>query len=984
MVPTKKFMLNTVKNLLFHTMLVKPYTRDMSSLQNKFFYLHFYFNDFTVDKFIEEIIKNFKLNTTYTIIFKISCNNHELFKMCGPQIGLTIHKEHDVDYYKKLFDLIMIRIDTTTQEYSEIITRIDTFEIMYSTSNLPIELKMKDISNINIPQNIVSANEAKKDFSYKLLPLTMDTSYYGYPVLTDKKFEYLNLINSNNYPVHTKQGIIIKDSDKMFVYQPANSKNEFLIVSQELDVNTFLRFIYDLKTGIYIKTIKDQNLSNEDSIVKFERTIGSINITITNNKVTLVKINNDLSPIMPRSEKYVKLDRNLNFGTFDLETFMDSDGLAKVYAAGFLTNLDEKPQLFYLTDFLTESQEFDSESLLLTCIDSMLINKYNKFIFYVHNFSKFDVVFLYNVLLKANQVKGFDYYNLKPVLRDNNIIKLTVKIKLNNNSKNFIKITFVDSLNLLNNTLKKLALDFNVEHKKGFFPYNFVSKNNLNYIGNKPDKFFFEQISDLEYDLIENKDWNLKLNCLTYLESDLRSLLDVMNEFSSKLFINFNTQMTNALTITRVAFNIFFDSFYKIKQIPLINKSYLFNFIKEAYYGGVTEVYRPHGLKLVGLDVNSIYPKESLKPLPGLKCEYVESLEEEGLNLDELFGFFLARVKTNDQYIGLLPIHDNETLICPNGEFLGIWSSEELKFAKEHGYLVTVIKGYNFNKIPSVFKDYVLNLYDIKSKATGSLRSISKSLLNNLIGRFGLNWLKPVTDIVTETKRDYIAATRTINSHKVISGNRYLLTYNPSISKKICEEHNLDFIKVLDKESKKNLEKHLDIFKDVSIAITAMVTSYARIFMNIIKLIIINNGGLLYYTDTDSLVIDINSLHLISQFIGNDLGQFKIEHYIEEGFFISNKTYCLVLDNGKIIIKSKGVINTKLTLEDFKNMYFKQQNVIAIKNDTKTLFDKGSVIISTKPVNLNQDVYKKREKIFNNEGLWVDTKPLTFNNIKNT
>ena len=163
-----------------------------------------------------------------------------------------------------------------------------------------------------------------------------------------------------------------------------------------------------------------------------------------------------------------------------------------------------------------------------------------------------------------------------------------------------------------------------------------------------------------------------------------------------------------------------------------------------------------------------------------------------------------------------------------------------------------------------------------------------------------------------------------------------------------------------------------------------MVTSYARIFMNNIKLIIINNGGKIYYTDTDSLVIDINSLQFIRQYIGNEIGKFKIEYYIKEGFFISNKTYCLVLENGQIIIKSKGVINTKWTLDNFKNMYFNNQNVTAIKNDSKTLFDKGSVIISTKPVNLNQDVYKKREKIFNNKGLWVNTKPLTFNNIKNS
>ena len=42
----------------------------------------------------------------------------------------------------------------------------------------------------------------------------------------------------------------------------------------------------------------------------------------------------------------------------------------------------------------------------------------------------------------------------------------------------------------------------------------------------------------------------------------------------------------------------------------------------------------------------------------------------------------------------------------------------------------------------------------------------------------------------------------------------------------------------------------------MSIATAAMVTSYARIYMNKIKLEVLNNGGQIYYSDTDSLVID--------------------------------------------------------------------------------------------------------------------------------
>lgn len=55
-------------------------------------------------------------------------------------------------------------------------------------------------------------------------------------------------------------------------------------------------------------------------------------------------------------------------------------------------------------------------------------------------------------------------------------------------------------------------------------------------------------------------------------------------------------------------------------------------------------------------------------------------------------------------------------------------------------------------------------------------------------------------------------------------------------------EHGLNIIKVLEKESKNNIESNLDIFKDVSIATAAMVTSYARITINKFKLDIVNNN----------------------------------------------------------------------------------------------------------------------------------------------
>ena len=103
-----------------------------------------------------------------------------------------------------------------------------------------------------------------------------------------------------------------------------------------------------------------------------------------------------LQPVKPENKKMS--DRNINFGTFDLETFKDVDGLAKVYALGFFTRIDSTPKLFYLSDF----PNLDSEQLILKSIDEMLTNKYNNYIFYVHNLAHYDIVFIYNVLLKSN------------------------------------------------------------------------------------------------------------------------------------------------------------------------------------------------------------------------------------------------------------------------------------------------------------------------------------------------------------------------------------------------------------------------------------------------------------------------------------------------------------------------------------------------------------------------------------------------------
>lgn len=77
-----------------------------------------------------------------------------------------------------------------------------------------------------------------------------------------------------------------------------------------------------------------------------------------------------------------------------------------------------------------------------------------------------------------------------------------------------------------------------------------------------------------------------------------------------------------------------------------------------------------------------------------------------------------------------------------------------------------------------------------------------------------------------------------------------------------------------------------------SIAITAVVTAYARIHMSKLKLYILSKSGSIYYTDTNSIVTNIElDEHLVDK---NELGKLKLEHKVKKGIFITNKTYCLI------------------------------------------------------------------------------------------
>jgi hypothetical protein len=125
--------------------------------------------------------------------------------------------------------------------------------------------------------------------------------------------------------------------------------------------------------------------------------------------------------------------------------------------------------------------------MILDCLKSIFIRKYNGYNIYIHNMAKFDIIFLLKYLVKIVFVQ--------PVIHNGRIISLSI-----NYGKDLeYRIQFKDSYLILLNSLSKLCKAFSVSNPKTLFPHLFVNKNNLDYIGQVPDFKYFIKISKLEY-----------------------------------------------------------------------------------------------------------------------------------------------------------------------------------------------------------------------------------------------------------------------------------------------------------------------------------------------------------------------------------------------------------------------------------------------------------------------------------------------------
>lgn len=86
-----------------------------------------------------------------------------------------------------------------------------------------------------------------------------------------------------------------------------------------------------------------------------------------------------------------------------------------------------------------------------------------------------------------------------------------------------------------------------------------------------------------------------------------------MCKANKQVFNDYGVNLTDSVTISGLALRIFLKDFYK-ENIPSITKASMYNDIKQAYYGGITEVYKPYGYNITRYKLEDYFKEYNLFP----------------------------------------------------------------------------------------------------------------------------------------------------------------------------------------------------------------------------------------------------------------------------------------------------------------------------------------------------------------------------------
>jgi len=414
------------------------------------------------------------------------------------------------------------------------------------------------------------------------------------------------------------------------------------------------------------------------------------------------------------------------------------------------------------------------------------------------------------------------------------------------------------------------------------------------------------------YNQIKSKNWDLKAECLKYLEKDVLGLLEVMIKFNEKIFNLYSLNITSIPTAAKLAVSIFTSNFYKDSndlKIKLITGN-VEKDIRESYFGGNVNVLINKMDKGYYYDMNSQYPFAMLNDLPVGNPTFSNDTV-----LDNYFGFVYGEITPPDYNRLRVPYiqcrdEKSDVVDCPRHSFSRMIFSEEMKEALKDGYSINIKYGYKFERGKNLFKNYVDTFYEIKKNTNDPVeKTLSKLLLNSLYGKFGMRDITSTMKIMSKKEANKITKNYNYSLFSELGEDKVLIKYSSKIPEPLRK-----LLKDNDDNNKDIPISSLSRKRGVpsAVQISSAISAYARMSINKFKNI---PGNPCVYSDTDSVVLPYK---LPDFCIGKELGQMKLEHEIKEGIFIRKKLYSLKNMNNQVTIKSSGVKITSLNYDKFK------------------------------------------------------------------
>lgn len=334
-------------------------------------------------------------------------------------------------------------------------------------------------------------------------------------------------------------------------------------------------------------------------------------------------------------------EKTIDFTTNDDGTFAVDEETSKAIIFEKQASLHKPNLLVYRNVFDDDSSEVTlrGENCIKEFLDFLLSANQGCNIAIAHNGSGYDTRIIHEAALKHQQT-----LKLKVVRRGLKFMQLEVE-----------KIKFRDSYLFLPSSLSSLAKSFDLPIKKGIFPHLFNSSENENYVGQLPDRKYFDlrfsakSAKDLQdfnewYNERSLQPWDFQAELEAYCKDDVKILAMIVKTFHDICTQKFEISPWTCITAPAYVHKVVINKISETLGLPEDNEerrqvidqtqekwSVLtpseYWFVRNCLRGGRTDARslyyklsqeeKDRGVKIKYVDVVSMYPAVQVKhPYP--------------------------------------------------------------------------------------------------------------------------------------------------------------------------------------------------------------------------------------------------------------------------------------------------------------------------------------------------------------------------------